>query len=757
MSGEVVTREEENPPAKNLSSDLLRRYDSFDIESSCKRYRRDGASTDIGWLMLLQLAFQSIGVVFGDIGTSPLYVFPGVFNNGIKHNDDILGVLSLIFYTITLLPLIKYIFIVLRATDNGEGGTFALYSLLCRYAKVGLIPSQEMEDENVSTFQLELPNNGMQIASKFKSKLENSIFAKYFLLFATMLGTSMLIGDGVFTPCISVLSAVGGLKLATNAMTEDKIVWTSVAVLIVLFMIQRFGTDKVGYTFAPILCVWFFLISGIGVYNIIHYDPLVIKAINPKYIIDYFMRNKVEAWISLGGVVLSITGTEALFADIGHFSLRSIQISTCSLVYPSVVLAYFGQASYLRKNMSHVDNAFYASVPGCMYWPMFVVAVMAAVIASQSLISGTFSIIHQSISLGCFPRVKVVHTSTKYPGQVYIPKINYILMLACVCITLGFRNTTKIGNAYGTAVVFVMALTSAFLVLIMILIWKTHILLIITYILTIFAIEMVFLSSVLYKFDQGGYLPIVFSMFLMSIMYVWNTVYRKKYHFELKNKISSEKVSEIVLDTNSHRIPGLSIFYSELVHGIPPIFQHYVSNVPVLHSVLVFVSFKSLPISKVPLEERFLFRRVQPKNLQVFRCVVRYGYTDARNEEESFEKMLVERLKDYIKEYDYSVLINQAQNQLQESSADEDVIVEEENEEDKVELSDIDHLDKAWCCGVVHLVGEQEVVAAKGANFGKRLLIDYVYNFLNKNLNEGNNVFDIPHNRMLKVGMIYDL
>ncbi|EYU40530.1 hypothetical protein ABFS82_14G129900 [Erythranthe guttata] len=751
LEEEVVTiNQDENTPKTLAANKLLRRYDSLDIESAklARRYHHAAAASteNGGWVVLLQLAFQSIGVVYGDLGTSPLYVFPGVFSNGIKDEDDILGVLSLILYTLTLLPLLKYVFIVLRANDNGDGGTFALYSLICRYAKVGLIPSEEMEDQNVSTFQLELPDNRTQRASKLKSKLENSNFTKYFLLFATMLGTSMLIGDGVLTPCISVLSSMSGLKLATQAMTEDRIVWASVGILIFLFTIQRFGTDKVGYTFAPILSVWFFLISGIGLYNIIKHDPLVIKAINPKYIVDYFRRNQKEAWISLGGVVLSTTGTEALFADVGHFSVRAIQISTCSVVYPSIMLAYTGQASYLRKHISDVDNAFYASVPGRMYWPMFVVAVMASIIASQSLISGTFSIIQQSLSLGCFPRVKVVHTSTKYPGQVYIPEINYLLMLACIFVTLGFRNTTKIGNAYGIAVVFVMALTSAFLVLIMILIWKTHVLLIIAYVFTIFAVELVYLSSVLYKFDQGGYLPLAFAMFLMTIMFVWNDVYRRKYHFELQHKISSEKVKEIVDETNSQRLPGLAIFYSELVHGIPPIFKHYVANVPVLHSILVFVSFKSLPISKVPIEERFLFRRVQPKELQVFRCVVRYGYTDARNEEEPFEKMLVERLKEFIRE---GYCINE-EEESNEIGGNEDELNEQ------VER-DVEYLDKAWRCGVVHLMGEQEVVAAKGANVVKRLLIDYGYNFLKRNLRQTNNVFDIPHKRMLKVGMTYQL
>ncbi|KAL8513458.1 hypothetical protein ACS0TY_012789 [Phlomoides rotata] len=753
MSNDMVLQDKPDVKTEDKSSNdendrrrnNLNRYDSFDIESA--KIAGAAAMGGGGWATVLHLAFQSIGVVFGDIGTSPLYVFPSIFSDGIKDNDDILGALSLIFYTITLLPLIKYVLVVLRANDNGEGGTFALYSLICRYAKVGLLPSQEIEDHDVSTFKLELPSNSTRIASKLKSKLEKSVFAKYALLLSTMLGTSMLIGDGILTPCISVLSATSGMKEAAHSMTEDTIVWTSVGILVVLFMVQRFGTDKVGSTFAPILLLWFFFISSIGIYNFIKYDPSVIKAVNPKYIIDYFMRNKREAWISLGGVVLCITGAEALFADLGHFSVKSIQISMSVVVYPSIILAYIGQASFLRENNSLVSNAFYASVPKNLYWPMFVVAVMAAIIASQALISGTFSIIQQSLAIGCFPRVKIVHTSTKYPGQVYIPEINYLLMFACVFITLGFRTTTEIGNAYGIAVVFVMVLTSGFLVLIMTMIWETHILVIISYVLIIGSIELLYLSSVLYKFDQGGYLPLAFAAIMMTIMFVWNDVYRKKYYFELQNKISPDRVMEIVQGTRPPRLSGLAIFYSELVHGIPPIFNHYVSNVPALHSVLVFVSFKSLPISKVPIEERFLFRRVKPKELQVFRCVVRYGYTDARSEEVPFEQLLFERLKEYIREdYKFSLIGSEGGGDQNENRNDNAVV---EN--------DIEILDNAWQSGVVHLVGTQEVVAAKGSNFAKKVVIDYAYNFLKKNVRQSNTVFDIPQERMLKVGMTYEL
>lgn len=315
-----------------------------------------------------------------------------------------------------------------------------------------------------------------------------------------------------------------------------------------------------------------------------------------------------------------------------------------------------------------------------------------------------------------------------------------------------------------------MTLTSTLLVLIMIMIWKSNIFLVIAYVLVIMSVELGYLSSVLYKFDQGGYLPLAFAAVLMTIMYIWNNVYRRKYYFELEHKISPERVKEIAAETNFCRIPGLAMFYSELVQGIPPIFKHYVENVPALHSVLVFVSIKSLPIGKVPAEERFLFRRVEPRELNVFRCVARYGYTDARNEEEPFERMLIEKLELFIKEDLWQCqttiskmeiaegdqgdeLVDGETDQLDENSK----LAQQENQK-KAELEkQIETLDQAWRAGVVHLIGESEVVAGKGANIGKRILIDYGYNFLKRNLTQSGKVFDIPHKRMLKVGMTYEL
>ncbi|KAB2056743.1 hypothetical protein ES319_A11G124200v1 [Gossypium barbadense] len=688
--------------ANSPSIPLRKPYGSTDLISTKTPPHHGRHSKDTKWWVVLNLAFQSIGIVYGDLGTSPLYIYSSTFSNGIKHKDDVLGVLSLVFYTLTLLPLIKYVFIVLRATDNGEGGTFALYSLICRYAKVSLIPSQQAEDRRVSNYTLELPSKRLKLAS-FR------------------------------------------LNLVCNK--TDMIAGISIVILVFLFMIQRFGTSKVGYTFAPILSLWFILIGGIGFYNIIKHDTTVLKAINPIYIVEYFIRNKKDAWVSLGGVVLCTTGGEALFADVGHSSVRSIQVSMCSMVLLRLLYV-----------------CIYA---GPMYWPMFVVSILASVIASQAMISGTFSVVHQSLSLGCFPRVKVVHTSANHEGQVYIPEINYFLMLACVGVTFGFKTTVKIGNAYGIEVVFVMTLTSALLVLIMIMIWKTNIFLIILYIVTIGFVELLYLSSVLYKFTLGGYLPLAFSAFLMIIMYVWNNVYRRKYHYELDHMISPARLIEIFTNKNMARIPGIAVFYSELVQGIPPIFEHYVSNVPALHSIIVFVSVKSLHVNRVPAEERYFFRRVEPRKLFAFQCAVRYGYNDVR--EVAFEETLITRLKEFIQEETWMQIqtlsirgkMYETGRELDREIEHNEIWKEKQAKEEKLREimeQEIEQVKKAWEeVGIVHLVGQNEVIASKESNMMKRILVDYAYNLLRRNLRQREAVFDIPHKRMLKVGMTYQL
>ncbi|KAH9713621.1 Potassium transporter 5 [Citrus sinensis] len=782
---------DKNLKEKKVSWAKLRRVDSLNLEAGRISGAHGGHHGSKGdWRTTFILAFQSIGVVYGDIGTSPLYVYASTFTEGIHNTDDILGVLSLIIYTIVLVPLLKYVFIVLLANDNGDGGTFALYSLICRYAKVALIPNDQPEDRELSNYKLDTPSTNLRRAYRIKEKLETSKTAKIVLFLITILGTSMVIGDGVLTPCISVLSAVSGI----NSLGQNAIVGISVAILIVLFAVQRLGTDKVGSTFAPVIFLWFSFISGIGLYNLIKHDIGVLRAFNPKYIVDYFRRNGKQGWISLGGIVLCITGTEAMFADLGHFSVRAIQISFSGIVFPALLAAYSGQAAYLRKFPNHVDDTFYKATPHALYWPQFVVAVAAAIIASQAMISGAFSIVAQSLSLSCFPRVKVVHTSAKYEGQVYIPEINYVLMIACVIVTIGFKTTEKIGHAYGIAVVAVMVITTCMVALIMLIIWKTSIWLIALFFVVFFVIEGIYFSAVIYKFTQGGYLPLAFSLVLMIIMATWHYVHRQRYVYELNNKVSSAHVRDLVSNPNVNRIPGIGLLYSELVQGIPPIFPHFISNIPSVHSVTVFVSIKLIPISKVALEERFLFRQVEPRDHRMFRCVARYGYKDKIEEPGEFERQLVEYLKEFIRHEHFIIEAEgtaEDQQQIPHSNllakgSSTTVHVEESLQLPRRSSSnsirsnsgvpnstdssnrmvaqplqgaeeEMQFVQKAMERGVVYLLGETEVVAEQNSSLLKKIVVNYVYRFLRKNFREGDKTLAIPKSRLLKVGMTYEI
>ncbi|CAL8090075.1 unnamed protein product [Prunus armeniaca] len=763
----------------------LRRVDSLSLEAGRVSTTRSHGS-QVSWQRTLSLAFQSIGIVYGDIGTSPLYVFSSTFTDGIDNVDDILGVLSLIIYTIALVPMLKYVFIVLWANDNGDGGTFALYSLMCRYAKVSLIPNNQPEDRELSNYKLERPSDELKRAQTIKKKLENSKMAQYVLFLVTIMGTSMVIGDGVLTPCISVLSAVSGIK----SLGTDAVVGISIVILIVLFSAQRFGTDKVGYTFAPIILLWFLLISGIGLYNLFEHDIGVLRAFNPKYIIDFFKRNGKKGWVSLGGVFLCITGTEAMFADLGHFNVKAIQISFSCITFPALITAYSGQAAFLRKFPGKVEDTFYDSIPDPLYWPTFVIAVAAAIIASQAMISGAFAIISQSLSLGCFPRVKVVHTSAKYEGQVYIPEINYLLMVACVIVTAAFKTTGKIGNAYGIAVVSVMVITTCLLTLIMLVIWKTSIWLIGLFFVVFISIEVVYSSAVLYKFAQGGFLPLVFASVLMAIMGIWHYVHKQKYMFELNNKVSTEYMKQLACNPNINRVPGIGLLYSELVQGIPPIFSHFVNNVPSIHSVIVIVSIKPIPFSKVSLEERFLFRQLEPREYRMFRCVARYGYNDRVEEPEEFERQLVENLKEFIRHevYEHFVIDGGATEKTEEAGKDGESFNGEESAQQvnmprvstgsiqsfnaarsvnsssrivsapiKGAEEEIQYVQGAMKDGIVYLLGETEVLAAQNSSLFKKFVVNYAYDFLRKNFRQGEQVMAIPRTRLLKVGMTYEI
>uniref|UniRef100_A0A803PEG0 Potassium transporter n=1 Tax=Cannabis sativa TaxID=3483 RepID=A0A803PEG0_CANSA len=772
-----------------------KRVDSFDVEAMEISGAHGHHAKEISTWQTVALAFQTLGVVYGDMGTSPLYVFADVFSKvKIDSDVDVLGALSLVMYTIALIPLAKYVFVVLKANDNGEGGTFALYSLICRYAKVNMLPNRQPADEQISSFKLKLPTPELERALTIKEALERKSSLKIILLLLVLTGTSMIIGDGILTPAMSVMSAVSGLKGQVQGFGTNAVVGVSIFILIALFSIQSFGTAKVGFLFAPVLALWFFSLGCIGVYNLFKYDITVVRALNPMYIFLFFKKNSSQAWSALGGCVLCITGAEAMFADLGHFSVRSIQIAFTFVVFPCLLLAYMGQAAYLMKFPHATERIFYDSVPESLFWPVLVIATLAAMIASQAMISATFSCVKQAMALGCFPRLKIVHTSRKQMGQIYIPVINWFLMIMCIVVVSIFRNTTDIANAYGIAEVGVMIVSTILVTLVMLLIWQTNLFVAILFPLVFGSIELIYLSAVLTKLLEGGWLPLVFATFFLCVMYTWNYGSVLKYQSEVREKISMDFMQELGSTLGTVRVPGIGLLYNELVQGIPSIFGQFLLSLPAIHSIVVFVCIKYVPIPVVPQEERFLFRRVCEKDYHMFRCIARYGYKDVRKEDHhAFEQLLVESLETFLRREAQDLALEGSLNELDHDSVSitsrESRIPSGEGYEEELRIPlmeegpsftednaiattllpssimssdedpsleyELSALREAIDSGFTYFLAHGDVRAKKNSFFLKKLVINYFYAFLRRNCRAGAANMSVPHMNILQVEMTY--
>ncbi|CAE6101940.1 unnamed protein product [Arabidopsis arenosa] len=759
------------------------------------------------WWTVLTLAYQSLGVVYGDLATSPLYVYKSTFAEDITHsetNEEIFGVLSLIFWTLTLIPLVKYVFIVLRADDNGEGGTFALYSLLCRHARISSLPNFQLADEDLSEYKRTSGENlrSLKVPGwSLKNTLEKHKFLQNMLLVLALIGTCMVIGDGVLTPAISVFSAVSGLELSMSKQQHQYVeVPVVCAILILLFSLQHYGTHRLGFVFAPIVLAWLLCISTIGVYNIFHWNPNVYKALSPYYIYKFLKKTRKRGWMSLGGILLCITGSEAMFADLGHFTQLSIQIAFTFAVYPSLILAYMGQAAYLSKHHvleSDYRIGFYVSVPEQIRWPVLAIAILAAVVGSQAIITGTFSIIKQCTSLGCFPKVKIVHTSSRMHGQIYIPEINWTLMLLCLAVTVGFRDTKHISNASGLAVITVMLVTTCLMSLVIVLCWRKSSLYALAFIFFFGTIEVLYFSASLIKFLEGAWVPVALSFIFLLIMYVWHYGTLKRYEFDVQNKVSINWLLTLFGSSNLGivRVQGIGVINTELVSGIPAIFSHFITNLPAFHQVVVFLCVKSVPVPHVKPEERFLVGRVGPKEYRLYRCIARYGYRDVHKDDVEFENDLICSIAEFIrsdKPLNYSpdpenesgtserlTVVAASSSNLegvqifeddgfdkQEPSSSSEVIVvapsprikkrvrfvlPESARIDRSAEEELTELTEAREAGMAFIMGHSYVRAKSGSSVMKKIAINFGYDFLRRNSRGPCYGLSTPHASTLEV------
>ena len=661
----------------------------------------------------LVLAYKTLGVVFGGLVTSPLYVYPSM-NLTNPTEEDYLGIYSIMFWTLTLIGVIKYICIALHADDHGEGGTFAMYSLLCQHANIGILPSKKIyiEEEDLVSTEPAVTRR----PSRLRRFIERSIVARRLLLLTAILGMCMLIRDGILTPAISVLSAIDGLRGPFPSVSKPVVEVVSAAILIGLFLLQKYGTSKVSFIFSPIMAAWTFTTPIIGIYSIWRYYPGIFKALSPHYIIMFFMTNQKRGWQLLGGTVLCITGAEAMFADLGHFSKRSIQIAFLTSIYPSLVLTYAGQTAYLINNVDDFSDGFYKFVPRPVYWPMFVIATLAAIVASQSLISATFSVIKQSVALDYFPRVKVVHTSRNKEGEVYSPETNYILMLFCVGAILGLGDGKDIGNAFGVVVIMVMLITTVLLSLVMLIIWDTHVVLVALYFVPFLILEGTYVSAVCTKILKGGWMPFAVSLLLALIMFGWYYGRQRKAEYEMANKVTLERLGELLAGADVHRVSGLCFFYSNMQDWLTPVLAHYIRNMRSLHKVTIFLTLRYLLVAKVDAKDRVAIRRLGPNG--VYGCTIQYGYADPLDtEEDELADLVVGALRDHITEEEVALL------------------------------------EEAREAGVVHIRGKMRFHVGKDTGFFDRVLLGF-YEFLHSTCRSALPALGIPLQQCVEIGML---
>jgi KUP system potassium uptake protein len=534
---------------------------------------------------LLPVTLTAIGVVYGDIGTSPLYAMRECFFGSHRvapTHDNVLGVLSLIVYSLVLVISVKYIAIVMRADNQGEGGILAL---------TALIPGGTGGTRSV-------------------------------LVLLGIFGAALLYGDGMITPAITVLSAVEGLKVSVG-LSEPSLVPLAVAILIAVFAIQRHGTHRVGRLFGPIMVGWFAVLAILGTVWIARY-PAVLAAIDPRHGIRFLIENRGHGFAVLGAVFLVVTGGEALYADMGHFGARPIRIAWFSVVLPALLLNYFGQGALLLHAPATRDPFFQLS-PMWAQLPLVVLATAAAIIASQALISGAFSLTRQAIQLGYAPRLTVEHTSSWEMGQIYVPQVNWFLALSTILIVIGFRSSGALAAAYGIAVTMTMIITALLLHVIAVERWRWPRPLALAVTSAFLVIDLSFFSANLLKVFQGGWLPIAIGIFLFALMTTWKTGRRIVAERLMARAFPLEAFVTAVRTAPPTRVPGTAIFMTAQPTGTPAALVHNLRYNKILHEHVVVLTVATVPTPTVPLDQRVT---VRPMGANVHNARIQFGFME---------------------------------------------------------------------------------------------------------------------------------
>ncbi len=539
------------------------------------------------------LVLSSLGVVFGDIGTSPLYALKlsveAARSTGASMSSAVYGVLSLITWAIIIVVSIKYVLIIMRADNHGEGGVFALTALLHR-------------------------------------KMKSSSRMHWVVTILGTLGAALFFGDSLITPAISVLSAVEGLKVVSPQLGKY-VIYISIIIISILFAVEKYGTSKIGVVFGPIMLVWFITIAYFGLIEIID-KPEILRALNPMYGLNFLLTHKGISIAILGAIVLAITGGEALYSDMGHFGRASIKYSWFCVAFPALLLNYFGQGALLIAEPTSIDNPFYRLAPDIALIPLIILAGLATIIASQAVISGVFSITSQAVQLGYIPRFRIKHTSANEFGEVYLSKINLALFTGVILLIIGFKNSENLAHAYGISVTGAMLIDTILASFLLITIRKWNKLIFIPIFACLFIIDSVFLSANLLKFFEGGWLPIFIAAGLLLMMLSWingrNRLLKARWQGSMK---LSSFISSIAR-RKIRRVDGTAIFFVPNLKVVPMALLHNLEHNKILHKriICLHLSFENFP--KLGNDERLIVKKL---GSNFYTVIARYGFQEEPN------------------------------------------------------------------------------------------------------------------------------
>jgi KUP system potassium uptake protein len=540
---------------------------------------------------VLGLAVGSIGVVYGDIGTSPLYALREAVNaavgpNGIATPAAVLGVLSLILWALIFIVTFKYVLVLLRADNNGEGGTLTLMAL-----------ARQATGDNATL-----------------------------VVMLGIIGAALFFGDALITPAISVLSAIEGLKIVAPGF-DPYIVPLTVAILVVLFAVQSRGTASVANFFGPVMTVWFFIIAVPGVHWIAT-DPSVLMAFNPWYGLSFLFGHGVIGLVTLGAVFLAVTGAEALYADLGHFGRAPIQLAWLGLVFPALTLNYLGQGALILADPKAIENPFFLLYPEWAQLPMVVMATLATVIASQAVITGAYSLTRQAIQLGLMPRLEVRHTSAVHEGQIYIPRVNSGLLIGVLLLVALFRSSSALASAYGIAVTGTMVVTAILAFIVIRKVWQWSLAATIALIAPFIIVDTTFLAANLMKVVEGGWVPLALAGGVMVVMYTWRRGTRLLIDKTRRLETPLDSLVAMLEKKPPQRVPGTAVFLTSDPHSAPTALLHSLKHYKVLHEKNVILSIETGHTPRVPVEERV---RIEPVGQTFSRVTLRFGYMETPN------------------------------------------------------------------------------------------------------------------------------